>query len=536
MARKLGNKLLIWAVTAVLAAFAIDVALDNLGWENTPGAIVEAVVSAGLMAFLYHLYHKLVIEPLKTIGDIAERIKAGDLTARAHITSSAEFRTLSGALNDMVDRLAYANEQLTASNLVLEKAVEERTHAITGERDKLSSILRSIPDGVIFISISGEIKDLNPMMEDIWGVKAAELVGKGVEELPVGLLKDSLTFKGNGPALRKCWEFHKCVDKNCPAYMSDDMRCWLISGTHCRKGVQTSVKRKREEVCSECEIYKDAMGCCAEVRELEVNGRYYKVGSALVLDDTQRALGEIKTFYDITAEKVLEKRKADFVSLVTHDLKSPLTNILGYADLILDSKYQVAPMQSEEYVSSIKSSGKKLLDMVEQYLDLTKMEAGMLGLNKVPVYPNELIEEAASDMAFQAREKNMELSLDVSAGLGAVSVDRDKMLRVVTNLISNAVKYTRDGGRVSVSVRLLASDNDVKLLEITVSDNGYGIHEEDIPYIFDRYYRSEKRSGIKGTGLGLAVVKAFVEAHGGSVTVESEPDKGSTFIVRIPAC
>ena len=136
--------------------------------------------------------------------------------------------------------------------------MEERTHNLTIEHGKLSAIFKSIPDGVIFLSVSGEILEVNPMMSVIWGIPAEELKGKTVSELPDGPVKESLIFRCDGArGDKRCWETFNCVQKNCPAYMSDDMRCWLISGTFCHAGVQVSVKRKMEDICSNCGMYKD---------------------------------------------------------------------------------------------------------------------------------------------------------------------------------------------------------------------------------------------------------------------------------------
>jgi len=535
MQGRLASKLIAWSAAALAGAFAIDLLLDYLGWANTPGAEVELAFSAGLVVILFALAKRLVIDPLKQIEDMAHRVQAGDLSARVHIDSSKELSIVSGALNSMVEELSTAYEQLKSSSLTLERAVEERSLAVTVERDKLSSIFKNIPDGLIFIGISGEVLEVNPMMESIWGLKAGELIGKAVDELPGGPLKDSLVIKCKGGPLRRCWEVHNCNETKCPAYMSDDVRCWLISGTFCRKGVQTSVRMKRETVCSGCAVYREVMQGCSEVREVNVADRHYKVSGALVLDKNQKVAGEIKTFTDVTEEKLLERKKADFISLVTHDLKSPLTSIIGYTDLILtEEKFKVMG-ETEEFVKAIRASGKRQLEMVEQYLDLSKIEAGMLELKLRPVSIVEILDMAITDLAPQMMEKRISLTRDLAPGLPAMYADREKMVRVVSNIISNAIKYNPAGGGITVTGNALANGPGRPRVEICVTDTGHGIAEDELPHVFDRYYRSGKNSmSVKGAGLGLAVVKSLVEAQDGEVSVESEPGKGSTFIVRMP--
>lgn len=534
MVHGLNKGLLGWWFAAVATVISAHFLMDYLGLERSEKGVVEAVLTASLLLVPYFLMRVRVVRPLNDMRATAYRIISGDLTARSHVKSPMEFRELSETMNAMVAKLAAAYEQVIAANLSLENTVQERTRALSIEHEKLSGIFKSITDGVIFISVSGEILDVNPMMEAIWGVKAAELKGKTVEELPDGPIKDSLVFKYSGEGRRRCWEVFNCIEKRCPAYMSEDVRCWLISGTYCHKGVQVSVKRKREDICSQCEVYRDVMEHCGDIVEIEAGGRNYKISSALVLDNANKVAGEIKTFYDVTEEKLLDKRKADFISLVTHDLKSPLTSLIGYADLLLASHGE-AGGEDAEFARSIKANSEKLLDTVEQYLDLTKMEAGMMGLDLQRVQPGEFIEGAVSSLRVQAMEKGIDLTLAIEEGIGPVEVDLHKMERVVTNLVNNAIKYTPAGGRITVSSRTSKDGGGRELLEISVSDNGYGIAPDDLSHIFDRYYRSKTSAGTRGTGLGLAVVKSLVGAHRGEVAVTSSPGEGSTFTVKVPA-
>ena len=471
MRARLAYKLVAWAVVATLAAFVVDLGLNRLGWANTPAAGVEAVITISLMVFLYLLARKLVMRPLKSVERMAERISSGDLDARVHEDSSAEMALLSGTLNSMAEKLAESYEQLRAHSVTLERTVEERTLDLARERNKLAAIFRGIPDGVTFLSGDGVIIEANPVMDRSFGLKLSGFIGGKVSDLPDAGLRDALS-----------------------------------SGT-------------------------DAL--CAEAQELEEGGRTYKVGCTSLPGDAGGMSGYIISFYDVTEEKLLEKSKADFISLITHDLKSPLTSILGYSELILDTGAGVLGGQERDYVRSINESGRRLLDMVEQYLDLTKMEAGMLGLDLAPVRPDEIIREALSGLDVQAAQKGVSLEVDIARGLPPVMADLGKMARVVTNLVSNGIKYTPSGGTVSVSGKM-AEDDGGRWLEIGVRDTGHGIPGEDLPHIFDRYYRSDWSSSIKGSGLGLAVVKSLVEMHRGEARVESAPGKGSLFMVRIP--
>ncbi len=539
MALRLNKMLAIWWILAILAVVLAHLVMDYFGISGLPKEAIAELVIASVLLVPFFLVRKTVLRPLGMIREAARNIMAGDLSARATVTGQPELKDLSETINAMVGKLDHAYRQVIEANESLEKTVSERTRELTVEHGKLSAIFKNIPDGVIFLSITGEIIEVNPMMSVIWGVPAEELKGKTIAELPEGPVKESLIFRCDGSrGGKRCWEAFNCIHKNCPAYMSDDMRCWLIAGTYCHAEVQVSVKRKLEDVCSNCEVYKDIIERYGQMVEAEINDRQYKIGSSLVLDEKNKVMGEIKTFYDVTEEKLLEKRKADFVSLLTHDLKSPLTSIIGYSDLLLQSAFERSNDDEKNYIDSIKTNGAKLLEMVEQYLDLTKIEAGMTNLQREETDPAALLVESLSVMDVQAMKKNISVHLTAPEGLPRIYVDKDKMLRVIMNLISNAIKYTPTGGKIEIraeAVKPGGGESGVPTaVEITFEDNGYGISQKDLPHVFDRYWRSRSVSGIRGTGLGLAVVKSLVDAHGGEVIAQSEPGKGSKFTVRIP--
>ncbi len=544
MAPRLNKMLAIWWLLALIGVILAHLVMDYFGINGLTKEAIEALVIASLLLVPFFLVRHTVLRPLGMIREAARRIISGDLSARAAITGQPELKELSETINAMVAKLDHAYRRLIEANESLERTVAERTRELTVEHGKLSAIFKNIPDGVIFVSMSGEIIEVNPMMSVIWGVPAEDLKGKTVTELPEGPVKESLIFRCDGSrGGKRCWEAFNCIHKNCPAYMSDDMRCWLISGTYCHSEVQVSVKRKLEDVCSSCEVYKDIIERYGQTTEAEINGRQFKIGSSLVLDEKNKIIGEIKTFYDVTEQKLLEKRKADFISLLTHDLKSPLTSILGYSDLFTQTAFAKLDTDEKDYISAIKANGARLLEMVEEYLDITKIEAGMLTLRPEDTDIAALMAEAVSGLDVQAMEKNIKIDLYAPEGLPRISLDKEKIFRVITNLLSNAIKYTPKDGRIDVRAEAAPGRSPETdrpktgfpaSLEITVEDNGYGISAKDLPHVFDRYWRSKSASGIRGTGLGLAVVKSLVDAHGGEVVVTSDPGKGSRFTVRIP--
>jgi len=233
---------------------------------------------------------------------------------------------------------------------------------------------------------------------------------------------------------------------------------------------------------------------------------------------------------DISERKRLERRKADLIAMITHDLRAPLSVILGYSEVIKDQYWAGLPDFVREGIDAITVSGEKLQSMIEDYLNLSKMEAGILTMKKVTVSIPALVNRAMDTVMLKSGEKGLKLTVSCPADLPDIQADPKHLERAVVNLLTNAVKYTPRGGSISVECLV---DQVAGITEFSVTDTGIGIGPDELTKIFDKYYRSEK-SGGKGVGLGLAIVKSVVEAHGGSVSVESGVGAGSTFKVRLP--
>jgi len=241
----------------------------------------------------------------------------------------------------------------------------------------------------------------------------------------------------------------------------------------------------------------------------------------------------IETSRDITERINLERQKSDLLAMVTHDLKSPLSVILGYSDMILSDRRAALSADILDMVSGMQHGGRKILGMVEDFLTVSKLERGDLAPHKKTTDVFRLLSEAAEEMAYAAAPKGVGLKAEIPEGLPKAIIDESQVMRAVTNLLQNAVNYTRPGGSVTLGARTM-HEGGREYIAVTVADTGIGISPEDLGHIFEKYYRSPKTAGIKGSGLGLAVVKAVAESHGGRVEVESEPGKGSTFTLILP--
>jgi two-component system, OmpR family, phosphate regulon sensor histidine kinase PhoR len=246
--------------------------------------------------------------------------------------------------------------------------------------------------------------------------------------------------------------------------------------------------------------------------------------------DRDHGHGAVAVLTDITGQKAIQQRNAEFVSSVSHEMKTPLSSIRAYVELLADGEAEDESTR-EEFLGVITSQADRLQRLVENLLNIARIEAGVVKVDKQPLSLNELLEEAVEVMQPQAESKQITLSADTSPLYLGVLADRDMLLQGAINLISNAVKYTRPGGSVTIKSRL--SDQEVVF---EVQDTGVGLSPEDCQRVFEKFYRVKKdREMAPGTGLGLALVKHIVEdVHGGRIELDSELNRGSTFRVVLP--
>ena len=238
-------------------------------------------------------------------------------------------------------------------------------------------------------------------------------------------------------------------------------------------------------------------------------------------------VGIVITMQDITHIKELDRIKSDFVNTVTHDLRSPLTAILGYVELF----DRVGPVndQQKEFIQRIQLSVQNITTLIDDLFDLGRIEAGFDTKNEVVSFA--LITKYAIDsLRNRAVGKSLKLVADIPENLPQVLGNPVRLRQAVSNLISNSIKFTPKGGEIAITARTIGNQ-----IVLQVSDNGLGIPPSDKPHIFEKFYRARNvPPDIQGTGLGLAIVKSIIENHQGRVWVDSTLSKGSTFTIVLP--
>ncbi len=238
--------------------------------------------------------------------------------------------------------------------------------------------------------------------------------------------------------------------------------------------------------------------------------------------------GKLLVHRDVTAEYEIDRMKSEFVSTVSHELRTPLASVLGFAELLLHR--ELAPERQRKYIATIHQEATRLTTLINDFLDLQRMESGKQGYEMKSMLLEELMQDVIGLQ--QVNAGNHTLTWSNHSPEVRIMADRSKLHQVFMNLISNAIKYSPNGGLIAIACRL-----DGDRLQISVTDSGLGIPEEAMPKLFDKFYRVDNtdRREIGGTGLGLAIVKEIIERHQGTITVSSRLGEGSCFIVTLPA-
>ena len=299
-------------------------------------------------------------------------------------------------------------------------------------------------------------------------------------------------------------------------------------------GTVSAVNPRAEEIVPDLKVGTQATGDHSPLPSLDE-----ALAGEVVIDEESRTLsitaarlgsqegdGVVWTLRDITERARLDRIKSDFVATASHELRSPLTSIKGFVELL--ERSDALGAREREFVGVILQSTDRLVDLVNDLLDVARLEAGRMEVHPRLFDLSELIREVAALMGPRVEAKDQRLELDLPPGLPLALADPVRVRQIVTNLMSNAHQYTSEGGKITV-----VADQVSPQLELTVSDTGRGMSAEDLERVFDRFVRRD--DGGTGTGLGLSIVRSLVELQGGSIDVRSEVGEGTAFTVRLPA-
>jgi two-component system, OmpR family, phosphate regulon sensor histidine kinase PhoR len=357
-------------------------------------------------------------------------------------------------------------------------SLELQMNRILENEGRLKTVLEGLISGVFMIDKQSKIVLLNRSAEDILGFNSDELLGRDFDQA------------------------------NLPFELTELIDMCLQSKEHIRD---------------------ERVFYFPEERLLEINlSPMFRAG--------EETAGVLVVMHDITAVRKLERMRSEFVANVSHELKTPIASVKGFAETLLAGALEDKET-ARSFLQIIFDESERLNRLIGDILDLSKVESKRIPLQFSPVHLNSFIEHTVQMMASEAQKKNITLQLEAEDDL-YMEADEDRLRQIMINLLSNGIAYTPEGGKVKVSITAVDTGpgEDPETIRFVISDTGIGIPKKDLPRIFERFYRVDKARSRSsgGTGLGLSIVKHLVELHKGHISVESETGVGSRFIIELP--
>lgn len=404
-----------------------------------------------------------ISKPIKELKQGILEIANHNYEKRLDMSTNEEFREVAESFNRMAERLAEYRASTLSDILSAKKFIE--------------AIVNSIDDPVIGLSTDRRILFINEEALNVLNMKRENVIRKSAEELA---LKNDL------------------------------------------------LRRLIRELVTPAADQNEPLKIYADNKESYFKASYIPILNTEAKLDEQNKLGDLILLKNITEFKELDSAKTTFISTISHELKTPIAAIMMSLNLLEDKRVGTLNDEQVQLSQSIKESSERLLSITGELLNMTQVEAGKLQLMPKITKPIELIEYAIKANQVQADKFNIQIEVEYpEEKIGKVFVDSEKIAWVLTNLLSNAIRYSKENGHVVIGAR--QEDN---IIELYVRDFGKGIDPRYHQSIFDRYFRVPGTK-VQGSGLGLSISKDFVEAHGGTLTVESELGKGSRFVMRL---
>ncbi|MDD4939646.1 MAG: ATP-binding protein [Candidatus Omnitrophica bacterium] len=419
----------------------------------------------------------LADEPLKrTIFEAIDNIvESHDSRHEAAMRISDVFyKELQKRISNTAQELNKKYETAIKEQKLNEEIAWKKYNKILSDKKKTEAVIRSIAEGLVVIDADGKVIMMNPAAEKLLGISRKEKIGKS-------LMED----------------------------LKEEQLVSLVKSDEEREEREITVVSQRDET-----------------------KKILRASSAVIENENGQTVGMVSVLSDITKQKELDQLKSNFVASVSHELRTPLVAIDKSLSLILGEDTSGINENQRQLLDIAERNLKRLGFLVNDLLDLSKLEAGRTQFKPEPVSIAGVITEAVESLKAWAGTKSIAIEMRIPPGLPEPSIDTDRILQVLNNLIGNAVKFTPNDGKIFIEANI----NQAKEMEVSVADTGIGIPPEVIGKVFDKFYQVSDRptTDISGTGIGLSIAKEIVNRHGGKIWAESDGHHGSKFVFTLP--
>jgi PAS domain S-box-containing protein len=477
---------LIWTATPAIAA-----ADSVTGLSTQVVFVITVIVSIIIALILSHVANenrqakgKIIVSRSKPgeiePDEIFQELKGLSGSAKNQKKAATAISNL--LENKVEEKVSVVRKELTEK---YGKLVEEKSQAAAesqrkfkttlSEKKQTEAIVRSVAAGVVVVNNKGEVLLMNPAAEKLLNTTKEEKTGKS--------LRDGATDE------------------------------------------QLFSMARKTSLDGETDI---------EIDGQEDTKKILRSSSAVIEDENGQTVGMVTVLNDVTKQKELDAMKDQFLSNVTHELRNPIGAIKQSISVILEETAGPITEPQRKFLSNAKRNLERLGALIDDILDLAKLEAKKMDIKPRPTAISTIIDEVCETLATWLKNKEIALKRDFPENLPELNVDPDRIIQVLMNIISNAIKFTPKGGAITLGAKL--SDKGGQMV-ISVADTGVGIPKNDLPKIFGKFQQAKNRAAgdISGTGLGLAIAQEIIQLHGGEITVDSEEGKGTTFTFTLPA-
>ena len=405
------------------------------------------------------------------ISDLVDSQQRGREITKA--VSRVVGKELDKRVKDKEQEVTHKYERVLQEKTQNEEIALKKYKKVLVEKKSTDAVIRSIAEGLVVVDSEGKVVMMNPAAEKLLGVEKQDKVGHPITE---NLKSEQLVS--------------------------------LAQGTPEQEGKEIELRSSQEET-----------------------KKILRASSAVIENEHGHTVGMVSVLSDITKQKELDRLKANFIASISHELRTPLIAIDKSVTLLLSKETGSLSEPQEQFLSIAARNLKRLTTLINDLLDMSKLEAKRMKLDRQPTVLLQLIDETLETFSNWAKSKSVKINKVVEGNIPEVIVDPGRIIQVLNNLIGNALKFTPSGGDVTIEATL-----DSDSVKVSVEDTGVGIPTQDLSKIFDKFYQSSERapSDVSGTGLGLSICKEIVKIHGGKIWAESEKGKGARFNFTLP--